>query len=459
MPESYDTQEREGAPQAYRQRVILFGGGRGEVDPRDPARSPLAELRALAETAGAEVVGEVYQRMAKPTAAYYIGKGKAEAIRDLADSFGAELLIADNDLSPGQVNNLEELAEKPVIDRTELILDIFATHARTQQAKIQVELAQLEYTLPRLKRMWTHLEKIKGGIGFRGPGEKQIEVDRRLISKRIGHLKSKLREVHGVRKRQIEAREDAFKACLVGYTNAGKSTLMNRLTDAGVRVEDKLFATLDTRTRAADLGHGKHILLSDTVGFIRKLPHRLVESFKATLEEAVNADLLIHIVDAAHYDADMQIKSVNKVLTELKIANKPVFLVFNKVDAVRTEEAGLVLDALKKKYPAHIEVSALNGLNIEGLKLALFRELMASHVEVRVSGLTSNGRLIALIEERAEVLDREFGGEEFTFLVRLDRKYLYLFTELGATVYGGEDGPAPSNGASKTAKDASADEV
>ena len=268
----------------------------------------LAELTALAESAGAVVVDRFQQKIRKINPSTYIGKGKADQLAGRARKFEADVVIFDNDLSPGQIRELEILIKVKVLDRSELILDIFATRAKTRQAKLQVELAQLEYTYPRLTRMWSHLDSVAGaggataagtvgGIGTRGPGEQQLEIDRRLVSKRITDLKRELLNIDRRRIREIDARKGLFKICLVGYTNAGKSTLLNTLTDAGVFVEDRLFATLDTRTRRWSPAKGVEVLLSDTVGFVKILPHQLLASFKATLEETLNADLLMHVVD------------------------------------------------------------------------------------------------------------------------------------------------------------------
>jgi len=278
---------------------------------------PLAELKRLAETAGAEVVGEIVQRRQSPDAAYFIGKGKATEASALVKATGADLVVLDNDLSPAQERNLEELIGCSVCDRSRLILDIFATRARSKQAALQVELAQLEYQKPRLKRMWTHLERMEGAIGSRGPGEKQIEEDKRIIGKRIAGLKRQLEVVERQRESRAAARQQFFKVSLVGYTNAGKSTLLQRLTGADAFIEDKLFATLDTQTRAWELPGNMRVFLSDTVGFIRDLPHHLVASFRSTLAEAIEADLLLNVVDASNPDAELQMLVVEETLTEI----------------------------------------------------------------------------------------------------------------------------------------------
>ena len=275
-----------------------------------PPDDPLDEIRGLAKTAGLIVVGSMLQKRQQVDIATYIGSGKVEELKELVEAHEADLVVFDNDLGPAQTRNLEKQLGVKVVDRTEVILDIFATQARTHEAHLQVELAQLEYAMPRLKRMWTHLSRYKGGIGVRGPGEKQLEEDRRLVGHRIQELKAKLAKIQARKEREVAGRGDVPTVSLVGYTNAGKSTLMNALTDAGVLVEDKLFATLDTRTRRWRFRGGGHVLLSDTVGFIRDLPHALVASFKATLEEARQADLLLHVVDASSPEAEKQIQAV-----------------------------------------------------------------------------------------------------------------------------------------------------
>src|SRR5205807_3410305 len=295
---------------------------------------PLDELRGLATTAGAVVVGGILQKRERIVPATYIGKGKLEELQAEVEAQDADVVIFDNDLSPAQVRNLEKATGVKVIDRSELILDIFASRARSVAARLQVELAQLEYALPRLRRMWTHLSRYKGGIGLRGPGETQLEEDRRIVGQRIRDLRDRLAHVQKRKEREVASRREEHTVSLVGYTNAGKSTLMNALTGAGVYVEDKLFSTLDTRTRQWHLKEWGRVLLSDTVGFIRDLPHHLVASFKATLEEARQSRLLLHVVDASSPVAEEHIKAVNQILKELGCEQKPILLVLNKVDRV-----------------------------------------------------------------------------------------------------------------------------
>jgi len=296
----------------------------GVTFPGDPKshEHPLDELARLADTAGAVEAGRVVQKRQRPDPSTFLGKGKAEEAAELARETGAKLVITDADLSPAQLRNLEKILDVRVVDRTELILDIFALHARTHQAKLQVELAQAQYILPRLRRMWTHLSREGGtgqaaAIGSRGPGEKQIEIDRRLLRRRISELKAEIARISERRERMAASRSEFFKVSLVGYTNAGKSTLLHRLTGRDAYIADQLFATLDTQTRAWTLGNGKRVFLSDTVGFIRRLPHHLVASFYATLEEVRVADLILHVVDGSHPDASMHMEAVEQVLTEL----------------------------------------------------------------------------------------------------------------------------------------------
>src|SRR5438132_4861877 len=296
---------------------------------------PLEELTGLATTAGAVVVGSLVKRRPNIIPATYIGKGKLAELQQQVQAADADVIIFDNDLSPAQVRNLEKATEVKVLDRSEVILDIFATRARTAEARLQVELAQLEYALPRLRKMWTHLSRTVGGIGVRGPGETQLEEDRRLVAQRIRDLKARLAEVQARKEREVRSRREEHTVSLVGYTNAGKSTLMNALTGAGVELEDNLFATLDTRTRPWHLKAWGRVLLSDTVGFIRDLPHHLIDSFKATLEETRQARLLLHVVDASNLAAEEQIKAVNQVLTEIGCADRRTLLVLNKIDQLR----------------------------------------------------------------------------------------------------------------------------
>jgi GTP-binding protein HflX len=397
--------------------AILIGLDLGN----DPVEAdPLAELERLAGTAGATVVHKFYQRRARPDPATYVGRGKLDAIAAIAREKDADVLVFDDDLKPAQVRNIEVATERKAIDRSELILDIFATHARSRQAKLQVELAQLEYTYPRLRRMWTHLSRMEGGIGMRGPGEKQIETDRRIVQKRITRLRDSLRRIESQKGTQLKGRGSPTVA-LVGYTNSGKSTLMNRLTNARVLVQDKLFATLDTRTRAWPIGDGHTALLSDTVGFIRKLPHHLVASFHATLEEVIRADLLLHVVDACHPDGLQQVETVRRVLNDLGCRATPRVLVLNKMDAVK-DEAHLHL--LRSVLGDGVEISARTGSGLGGLVAAVKTALAHLRAKVDLAVPVSEGKLIASLLATTEVLEQRYTETHVHLRVRLPRKEL-----------------------------------
>lgn len=332
---------------------------------QEEAHESINELEQLADTAGAVVIEKIIQTKKTLNPAYYIGEGKVNEIKELAASSGANLLIFDDDLRPRQIKNLEETAEIRVIDRTELILDIFAFRARTREAKIQVELAQLGYTLPRLKRMWTHLSKIEGGIGMRGPGETQLEADKRLIKTKIASLKKSLKKIEAERKNRAKNRETMYNISLIGYTNAGKSTILNALTKADVFCEDRLFATLDTTTRKLYLKENLTILLSDTVGFIKKLPSHLVASFKSTLEELTMADLLLHVIDISHPGFESHIKSVTETLKEIKVEDKSIIYVFNKID--KLNNSGLI-NNLSHRFINSVFISAFKKEGLDELK-------------------------------------------------------------------------------------------
>ena len=383
--------------------------------PVDPEH-PLDELGGLAETAGAQVVAELTQRRDSPDQTTYLGKGKVQELSALIAHHDADVVIFDNDLSPAQTRNLERALETKVLDRSEVILDIFAARARTYEARLAVELAQLEYSLPRLKRMWTHLSRLKMGIGMRGPGEKQLEVDRRLVEKRIHDLKQELLEIHGRRERQVAARRDHMTVSLVGYTNAGKSTLLNALTGADVLAEDKLFATLDTRTRRWRLPGWGPVLISDTVGFIRDLPHRLIASFKATLEETHQADLLLHVADASSPLVDAQIAAVRGVLEELGVDEKDTLLVLNKIDAVADT---VTRDAVLSRYPHALPISARSGMGLAALARATSDCLGRGFRDVDIRTDPGNGRLLAWLGRHGEVLSRHFADDHVTIHCRI----------------------------------------
>jgi len=387
------------------------------ADPRDP----LGELASLAKTAGATVVGNLYQKRQKVDPGTYVGSGKAAEIGRMARKEKANVVIFDNDLSPSQIGSLEKIineeagrsrdASIKVLDRSELILDIFATRAQTYEAKLQVELAQMQYTYPRLARMWGHLERIAGqggglGIGTRGPGETQLETDRRLVRKRISDLKSDIEKVQERKSRLVEFRNSQhFTVCVIGYTNAGKSTLFNTLTAAGTYADDKLFATLDTKTRNWRLERGTQVLLSDTVGFVRDLPHNLVASFKATLEEAVHADLLLHVLDVGHPHAEQQYKSVHQVLEEIGAAGKPELLLLNKVD---TEEGAERSPFWRTLHPNAIPISARTGQGLVELQEAVYQAVRGQQVDVTLEAEVTNGKLLSFLESHSRIHDRQF---------------------------------------------------
>jgi GTP-binding protein HflX len=392
-----------------------------ELPDRQIARDNLDELAGLVETAGAEVVGRLTQRRTTPDQTTYLGKGKVEQLELMVRATDADAVIFDNNLSPAQTRNLERELGVKVLDRTEVILDIFSTRARTHEARLAVELAQLEYSLPRLKRMWTHLSRIKAGVGMRGPGEKQLETDRRLVERRIVELRGELARVLRRKEREVAARSDHMTVSLVGYTNAGKSTLLNELTGADALAEDKLFATLDTRTRRWQLPGWGPVLLSDTVGFIRDLPHGLIASFTATLEEARQADLLLHVADASNPAALDQIAAVYKVLEELGISQKDTILVLNQIDAI--EELG-TLDMLKQRYPAAIPISARTGEGLGRLAAAVSDALTQNFLDVDVETAVSNGRLLAALAKHGEILSRTYANDRVSVHCRMPRKYL-----------------------------------
>lgn len=417
-----------------RERAILVGVilPDSTADPRDP----LGELASLAKTAGATVVGTIIQRRHKVDASTYIGSGKAIEVAELAKRHKADVIIFDNDLSPAQIGSLEKIINQhigsprgegvKVLDRSELILDIFATRAQTYEARLQVELAQLEYTYPRLTRMWGHLERIAGGapagIGTRGPGEQQLEIDRRIVRKRIRDLKADIEQVQHRKSRLVRQRNrNHFTVGLVGYTNAGKSTLFNTLTAAGTYADDKLFATLDTKTRAWKLERGTEVLLSDTVGFVRDLPHNLVASFKATLEEAVHADLLLHVLDVGHPHAEQQFKSVNQVLEEIGAADKPQILLLNKID---TEEGEHNYPTWRTLHPSAIPISARTGRGLADLQEAVYSFVRGHQAEAVIETDVTNGKLIAFIESHTRVLERETIDNHMRFRTVVGKKTL-----------------------------------
>jgi GTP-binding protein HflX len=472
----------------HQERAILVGVilPGSTADPRDP----LGELGSLIKTAGAREVGRILQRRQKPDSGTYIGTGKAAEIARLAKQQKANVVVFDNDLSPGQIGALEKIINEEagskrtegikVLDRSELILDIFATRARTHEARLQVELAQMQYTYPRLARMWGHLERIAGqgggmGIGTRGPGETQLETDRRIVRKRIADLRSDIDQIQQRKSRLVAQRNrEHFTVCIVGYTNAGKSTLFNTLTSAGAYADDKLFATLDTKTRAWNLERGAEVLLSDTVGFVRDLPHNLVASFKATLEEAIHADLLLHVLDVGHPHAQQQFDSVHQVLKEIGIQTtnrqlpssnlkpqtsnlqpqtsnfkppssnlqpqppsddpwaetdalktestpKPEILLLNKID---TEEGETNFPVWRTLHPDAIPISAATGAGLQQLQQAVYNALRGQQVDVTLSTEVTRGKLLAFIESHTRVQDRQFIDGRVILQTRMGKQTL-----------------------------------
>src|SRR5213079_896362 len=400
----------ETRPQKTQERALLIGLEKKGVSKWD-LHDSLEELRELANSAGAEVVDTVTQKLQKPTAPYYIGRGKAELIKESCQDRQVTSVIFDDELSPAQGRNLENLFARKVIDRTQLILDIFAQRARSREGRLQIELAQLQYLLPRLTRMWHHLSRQTGGIGTRGPGETQLEVDRRRVQGRIARLERELESVRKTRaiQRQGRKRHQWPVAAVVGYTNAGKSTLLNLLTGADLLAENKLFATLDPTTRSLTLPNRQRLLLTDTVGFLRKLPHTLIESFKATLEEVSEADLLIHVVDLSHPRVDEHIEAVDAVVKELGAYGKQTLMVFNKIDLLANDE---VIDVYLKKFPGSVAISARTGEGVNNLVQALETALSSWRLRSRFRIPSDQSALVAEIHRVGHVLELGYDGDD-----------------------------------------------
>jgi GTP-binding protein HflX len=423
-------------------------------DSRYNQADPFGELKALAEQAGAVVVGTLEQQLVRPVAGSYMGTGKLDELRALCAELDAKTVIFDHELSPKQIANIEKVVERKVLDRSEVILDIFASRATTHEAKLQVEIAQLEYTYPRLRAMWTHLERIvggsPGGVGTRGPGEQQLEIDRRLVQQRKSHLKRELSVIQARKTRSVEKRNvDSFTVGLVGYTNAGKSTLFNSLTEGGAYADDRLFATLMTRTRKWDLGQGVNVMLSDTVGFVRDLPHNLVASFRATLEEATHADLLLIVLDVSDPSAELQYNEVIRTLDELfdeverehkkalskgaGHANVPDWkrperlVLLNKVDRLRDNRELLVW---QQKIPQSLPISALPSTEDnpsrgqEELTRRVREAVLGEDREVTLTLPLRDSRTLHTLETRAEILDRQYDADTVTLRVRVGSRLL-----------------------------------
>ncbi len=401
------------------ERVYLVGVELKSRNSRE-LQDSLAELSELATTAGAEVIGEAVQKLAAPCAATFIGKGKANEIAQRCREADVDTVIFDDELTPAQSRNLENLFQCKILDRTSLILDIFAQRARTREGKMQIELAQLQHLLPRLTRFWGHLSRQRGGIGMRGgEGETQLETDRRRVQDRIARITRDLEVVRRQRSTQRYARHRNHwaLASIVGYTNAGKSTLLNTLTGAEVLAEDKLFATLDPTTRRLRLPTNQNVLLTDTVGFIRKLPHGLVEAFKATLEEVVQTDLLIHVVDVSHPDAEKQIEAVDAVLREIGAEGKPTLMVFNKIDQLNGSRE--LLPRFLERHPHGVAISAADGEGIPALLAELGSQLRPIREFLELSVPHDQSGVIARLHEVAQVVERDYNGDTARFKARI----------------------------------------
>jgi GTP-binding protein HflX len=387
-------------------------------------RDSMEELAELATTAGGEVVGDGVQKLEAINAGTFIGKGKADEFAAYCRKHDVDTVIFDDELSPAQSRNLEKVFNSKVLDRTSLILDIFAQRARTREGKLQIELAQLQHLLPRLTRFWGHLSRQQGGIGMRGgEGETQLETDRRRVQDRIARIRDELEVVRRQRSTQRSARQRNRwpLASIVGYTNAGKSTLLNKLTGAEVLAEDKLFATLDPTTRRLRLPTNQNVLLTDTVGFIRKLPHGLVEAFKATLEEVVQADLLLHIVDTSHPQAEEQIKSVDAVLREIGADGKPTLMVFNKTDLLNGNRE--TLNRFLERYPQGVAISAEQGDGVPGLLAELGTQLRPAREFMELSVPHDKADVIARLHEVGQVIERRYHGKTARFKARIPPHY------------------------------------
>ncbi len=404
-------------------------------DPHDP----LGELRALADTAGAVVVDELMQHRQRPATATFMGSGKVEELAAMVAAHDASVVIFDNDLSPSQIGNIEKIVECKILDRSELILDIFAARARTHEARLQVELAQLEYTYPRLTAMWSHLERIVGGaptgIGTRGPGEQQLEVDRRIVQRKKAELRREIAVNQKRKAREVARRNrDFFTVGLVGYTNAGKSTLFNTATEASgggdAYADDKLFATLSTRTRRWDLGGGVTAMLSDTVGFVRDLPHHLVASFKATLEEAVHSDLLLIVLDVAHPRAPQQLDTVMEVLDEIGATEQQRLLMLNKADLL---EHNADILAFQQAYPDCQAISAKTGAGMDELIVTVRAIATGGQQELTLELDLDQGRAIQFLESQTEILSREYAPNQVRYTARLGERQLAQLKALGVS--------------------------
>jgi len=417
-------------PVKTKERAILVAVDTKNLN-REMVEEHLAELEELAITAGAETIIKVIQERYAFDPAFYIGKGKAEELASLTEINDINLIIFDDDLSPVQVRNLERLIQRKIVDRSGLILDIFASRAKSKEAKTQVELAQLQYMLPRLTRAWTHLSKQFGGIGTKGPGETQIETDRRIIRTRISLLKEKLKKIEEQRTTQSQGRKDFVRISLVGYTNAGKSTLFNLLTNSQVFAEDKLFATLDSTTRIFDLNKDNKVLISDTVGFIRKLPPHLIASFKSTLNEVRDADIILHVVDLSHSFFEDHIEVVDKTLKELGCEKKNQIKIFNKLDVVEDKNR---IQYIRAKYEGGVIISAERGINVSSLKTNIINMIEKSFVEEKVDLEVTDSKKAASIHSLAHVLTEVYDDNYIHITYRANRENSLKIKKI---IYGG----------------------
>jgi GTPase len=401
---------------SFRERIVLVGVAVPPVD-TEAVEASLDELSLLVDTAGADEAARVVQKRDRPDPATYVGRGKADELHELSEAVDADTVVFDDELTPAQQRNLEKILGRTAIDRTAVILDIFAQNARTEEGRAQVELALLRYRLPRLRGRGRDLSQQGGGIGTRGPGETQVEVDRRRLVRRMTKLETELKALSRTRRVQRRSRQRGrlFNVSLVGYTNAGKSTVLNTLTDAGVLVENRLFATLDPRTRRLDLPGGESVLLSDTVGFVRKLPHQLVEAFRSTLEVVAEADLLLHIVDASAPDPMAQVHAVREVLDEIGAGDVPELLIFNKADL--TAEAG----RLSGLHPGSVAVSASRQEGIAALLEVLAERLRVHFGVVELVIPYDRGDILAAVHREGEVLEETPGDSSVSVRVRVDK--------------------------------------
>ncbi|MEA2932393.1 MAG: GTPase [Actinomycetota bacterium] len=414
-----------------RERIVLVGVA---VPPAtlDDAESSLDELSALVDTAGADEVERILQRRDHPDPATFVGKGKAEELREISYQVDADTVVFDEELTPAQSRNLEKILGRTAIDRTAVILDIFAQHAHSQEGKAQVELAMLRYRLPRLRGKGKALSQQAGGIGTRrGPGETQLEVDRRRLVRRVTKLESELKDLTKNRRtqRKARARSRLHTVALVGYTNAGKSTVLNRLTDAGVLVEDRLFATVDPTTRRLDLPGGERVLVSDTVGFVRKLPTQLVEAFRSTLEEVAEADLLVHVVDASAADPEAQMEAVHTVLREIGADEVPELVAFNKSDLVDLSGAGTETKRLLDRHPGSVAMSAVTGEGVDGLLEAVGERLRLLSRTVEMLVPYERGDIVAALHRQGEVLSEDHEADATRLRVRLPDSEVNRFVD------------------------------